>query len=833
MAIVNASGLHSLGGTALVADGDHYAMARLADGRITITWAQSESPLLAQYNSVVSAANTAHTSPVTFSVENAGLATNFTDLAGGSTGGFAYAFDFSSQINGAVDLSANAYLFSSSGSQLNSWPVLSASNSQVELFTSVGLLGNGNYLFTWTDSRATALSNMNLDIVGRIFTPGGTAVGAEFAIAGGADLQMQSDVTGLGDGRSVVVWAEGVATSAEGDVAHNGLSARFLSADGGLTTAKFAVDALTAGTPSAVEYADLQVATLGNGGFVVAWSERFAEEQGALGSESVRYQMFNAAGAKVGSEVLVATGTPRYAKLVDTANGGFAILWQENGLTAPRSVLRQFDMKGVEIGTKTYVDTLSGMKQVFDIEITGDGRAMLMGGVGSSLASSSLNTRLVDLGEERLLGSSGADKLYGKNGMNDVILGFDGNDFLYGLSGNDTIDPGLTGSDFLRGGAGNDTYVLGARASGVSILDTSGTDTIRSSVSRTLAAGSDIENIELTGTANANAIGNSRVNVLKGNSGNNLLEGGGGADTFFGGAGDDTYVVGTAAHVVKITDTGGNDTIVSNVSVELTDGLGNVVFPGLENITLTGAGVASATGNSGKNVLIGNAANSTLLGGGGGDVLDPGTGGTDYLSGGLGDDTYVLAARSDLNLALREYTGEGTDTVTSTISRTLPQTLYYFENLTLLGTANISGTGNWQNNVIIGNSGNNVLNGRGGLDVLTGGAGSDSFLFVTLVDIWRNRATITDFSVADDTMRLDNAVFTEFSTYLWGMTLRAEAFWSSTTGLAHDANDRIIYNTATGILTYDTNGNLAGGVLGDIAKLAPNLALTNADFMIV
>jgi len=57
-------------------------------------------------------------------------------------------------------------------------------------------------------------------------------------------------------------------------------------------------------------------------------------------------------------------------------------------------------------------------------------------------------------------------------------------------------------------------------------------------------------------------------------------------------------------------------------------------------------------------------------------------------------------------------------------------------------------------------------------------------------------------------------------------------FWSNTSGAAHDSNDRIIYETDTGWLNYDSNGSAAGGAV-HIAKLAPNLALTNADFIVI
>jgi Ca2+-binding RTX toxin-like protein len=89
---------------------------------------------------------------------------------------------------------------------------------------------------------------------------------------------------------------------------------------------------------------------------------------------------------------------------------------------------------------------------------------------------------------------------------------------------------------------------------------------------------------------------------------------------------------------------------------------------------------------------------------------------------------------------------------------------------------------------------------------------------------------ITDFSTAYDTIRLDNAVMPGLGSHL--DTLFSTSFWKSTTGLAHDGNDRIIYETDTGWLNYDSNGSAAGGAV-HIAKLAPNLGLTHADFLVI
>jgi Ca2+-binding RTX toxin-like protein len=147
-----------------------------------------------------------------------------------------------------------------------------------------------------------------------------------------------------------------------------------------------------------------------------------------------------------------------------------------------------------------------------------------------------------------------------------------------------------------------------------------------------------------------------------------------------------------------------------------------------ENLTLIGTAIISGTGNTLNNVIRGNNSNNslrglvgndTLFGNGGNDFLDGGSG-IDSMAGGSGNDTYVVDNIADV---VTESAGAGTDTILSSVSRTLGSNQ---ENLTLIGTAIISGTGNTLNNVIRGNSGRNSLNGGAGNDSLFGGSGNDT-----------------------------------------------------------------------------------------------------------
>jgi Ca2+-binding RTX toxin-like protein len=262
------------------------------------------------------------------------------------------------------------------------------------------------------------------------------------------------------------------------------------------------------------------------------------------------------------------------------------------------------------------------------------------------------------------------------------------NNTLTGNSGVNILDGGL-GADTLVGGAGNDTYYVDNVGDITTEAASAGTDTVISSMTRTL--GTNLENLTLSGVANINATGNTLANVLTGNAGDNILDGGTGNDTLVGGLGNDTYVVDVATDIVTEALNAGTDTVQSKVTLTLA--------ANIENLTLTGTSKINGTGNVLDNVLTGNSA-------------------ANVLTGGLGNDTYVVGT-GDTTI---EAANAGIDSVQSSIVWTLANNV---ENLTLTGTSAVNGTGNTLDNVLTGNSGNNTLTGAAGNDTLNGGAGTD------------------------------------------------------------------------------------------------------------
>ena len=109
------------------------------------------------------------------------------------------------------------------------------------------------------------------------------------------------------------------------------------------------------------------------------------------------------------------------------------------------------------------------------------------------------------------------------------------------------------------------------------------------------------------------------------------------------------------------------------------------------------------TGSSDDDTLDGLGGNDTLVGGDGADSLNGGTG-TDSMVGGPGDDIYVVDAAADV-VAETASGSDGVDLIQSSVTYTLPTNV---ENLTLTGTAAISGTGNELANIILGNGGAHI-----------------------------------------------------------------------------------------------------------------------------
>jgi Ca2+-binding RTX toxin-like protein len=119
------------------------------------------------------------------------------------------------------------------------------------------------------------------------------------------------------------------------------------------------------------------------------------------------------------------------------------------------------------------------------------------------------------------------------------------------------------------------------------------------------------------------------------------------------------------------------------------------------------------------------------------------------------DEAFTVTLSNPVNATINPEGGIGeviiTDTWQTSLTRTLPNNV---ENLRLIGSNNINGTGNAGNNNITGNSGNNQINGGAGIDNLTGGLGADTFIFQFGQSTISTSDRITDFAINSDKIDL-------------------------------------------------------------------------------
>uniref|UniRef100_UPI0034DE183A cadherin-like domain-containing protein n=1 Tax=Candidatus Thiodubiliella endoseptemdiera TaxID=2738886 RepID=UPI0034DE183A len=308
----------------------------------------------------------------------------------------------------------------------------------------------------------------------------------------------------------------------------------------------------------------------------------------------------------------------------------------------------------------------------------------LYGGAGDDSLYGGLGNDIIDGGanDDALLGEQGNDKLWGGTG-NDEIQGNDGNDELMGGDGEDRLF-GQTGNDKLWGGEGND-LLLGFTAA--------------NQAKQSLSAGETDDDYLNGGSGNDVLIAGLGSDRLYGGTGNDELQGGKGNDKLYGEAGDDNLFGQVGDDVLYGGD--GNDYLAGfTASNEAKQTLN--------------------TGESDNDHLYGGAGQDTLVGGLGNDYLDGGAD-ADVMVGGQGDDIYIV---NSVNDSIYEQSNQGYDTVISSTSYLLNANI---EELRLLEGFNIHGTGNAQDNKIIGNSSDNIIDGVTGADEMIGGLGDDTY----------------------------------------------------------------------------------------------------------
>ena len=470
--------------------------------------------------------------------------------------------------------------------------------------------------------------------------------------------------------------------------------------------------------------------------------------------------------------------------------------------------------------------------------------------------------------DNELIANLGDNVLTGNDG-NDVLDARDGFDTLIGGAGNDLLLGGADRDD-MTGGTGDDSYRVDDADDVIHEAVGEGNDRVIASVSYVLALGEEVEAMEttsrlattpldLTGNEFGQTItGNDGVNrllggngadILFGREGDDILAGEGGSDVMWGGLGDDTYFMSGSADQIQEFEGEGFDSLFVDFSYVLpnfVNATGAFTGPvsieflstanqaGTDAIDLTGnIGDNQIYGNDGMNTLVGDQGDDVLFGLGGNDNLDGGLG-RDILDGGAGADTMAGGTQADTyfvdnagDVIVETSGSSGSDIVYASASYVLSASaaIEILSTISLAATTAIDLTGSNTANVIFGNAGDNILDGKGNQDSLVGFGGADTFTFTTAFSS-SNVDTIADMVSGTDHIALDHLIFTGLATG----ALAPGAFRAGSS--AADADDRIIYDSSTGLLYFDSDG-VGGSAQVAFAFIGVGTTLASTDFVVI
>jgi Ca2+-binding RTX toxin-like protein len=425
------------------------------------------------------------------------------------------------------------------------------------------------------------------------------------------------------------------------------------------------------------------------------------------------------------------------------------------------------------------------------------------------------------------------------SGFADHLIGDARDNKLWGAGGDDTLTGG-GGRDTLNGGAGSDTADYADATSPVKLSLTGGTSGGDKYISIENLAGSAF-NDQLTGNGDAN--------VLTGQGGNDSIDGGGGDDTLLGDfapLGDAPPAPGMGSGYATLDAGAGNNSLAT--AFDISDNFSLADDPDIFDSTTVLHTTVNATGNGlGGYYKLTLAAGTIitldidhtidpdvhdsivrLLDSDGNVVAQNDDAGGDPGSSHGRDSSLVFVVPEDGTYYILEGEWHPDSLEPDGWVESVPAGSTYELNVSVEFPPAPSVPGTAGSDVLNGGNGSDLLDGGLAADTLTGGNGADSFRFSTTLGSG-NVDRITDFKVVDDTILLDAAIFAAAG----GVgALALGAFHKSAAGVAHDADDRIIYDTDSGNLYYDADGTDAIGAIR-FARLSTNLNLSSADFVIV
>lgn len=290
--------------------------------------------------------------------------------------------------------SIKAQVFNANGNPLGSEFLVNTAAAADQLKSAVTGLANGGFVIVWRDESTAAGDTSGDAIRAQVYDANGNTSGAEFVVnTTTTGDQQYPAITGLADGRFVMVWQD--ASQTGGDTSLAAIRGQVFNADGSTSGSEFLVNTSTAFTQS-----QPAISELADGRLIVTWTD-FSQLVDDTSGSAVRGQILD----------------PREAA-INLTGTGLADQW---------------------VGT-SFGDVLAGAGGSDKLQGAG-GADQIQGAAGADQLSG-------DDGNDRLEGGNGNDELFGGTGQ-DKLFGDAGADDLHGGLDRDKLTGGTGADNFI------------------------------------------------------------------------------------------------------------------------------------------------------------------------------------------------------------------------------------------------------------------------------------------------------------------------------------------------------------------------------------------------
>lgn len=372
--------------------------------------------------------------------------------------------------SGSIDhpgRAVRAQIFNDDGSKVGLEFIVSSTPTHTEEFPSLTALTNGGFVASWSDYTTDAADGSEIGVMAQVFDANGSKSGSAFLVNTTAqDLQYDSKLTALADGRFVATWWDEPLGSSNPNRA--AIYAQVFNSDGSKSGSEFLVNTIDTGSQTSPA-----IASLADGRFVVSWAD-FSHSADDPDGGAIRAQIFdpresaiNLSGSTLGDDFVgtqwadtmsggLGEDQIRGADGNDWINGGAQndTLWGDAGNDTLQGSAGSDTLIGGTGNDTYFVDTASDtiVENAFEGQDT-----VISAWLSLSLANYANveHAQVTGLQDLDLTGNNGANRLTGNGGAN-LIMGLGGNDRIFAQAGNDTVFGG-NGNDLLDGAAGNDT----------------------------------------------------------------------------------------------------------------------------------------------------------------------------------------------------------------------------------------------------------------------------------------------------------------------------------------------------------------------------------------